>query len=396
MESLLVLCFSASALLAQEPDSNVLQQYAQQGEQALAAGRYDEAARAYEKLREISPGTAEVHAKLGLIYFQQRDYTRAVPALRQALKLDPALPKADVLLAMSLSELGQFKEALPALQKGFRQTADGTMRRLSGLQLLRAHAGLQQHAQAAEVALELSRLYPDDPEVLYHSGRLFANLAYVQTMKLSRVAPSSVWMHQAAGEANESQGFYDPAIREYREVLALDPRRPGIHFRVGRALLARAQQGGGAAASASREEAMKEFEDELRLDPSNASASYELAEIYRKAGELDKARALFEAAVKQYPDFEEARIGLGRVLIAQQQPEQAVTQLQKAISRNPANEVSRYQLSVAYGRLGRAAEQQAALAEFQRLHAQRREREEQMFTPQQVTRQELDASVPPP
>ncbi|PYQ46447.1 MAG: hypothetical protein DMF78_26340, partial [Acidobacteria bacterium] len=364
MESLLVLCFSASALLAQEPDSNVLQQYAQQGEQALAAGRYDEAARAYEKLREISPGTAEVHAKLGLIYFQQRDYTRAVPALRQALKLDPALPKADVLLAMSLSELGQFKEALPALQKGFRQTADGTMRRLSGLQLLRAHAGLQQHAQAAEVALELSRLYPDDPEVLYHSGRLFANLAYVQTMKLSRVAPSSVWMHQAAGEANESQGFYDPAIREYREVLALDPRRPGIHFRVGRALLARAQQGGGAAASASREEAMKEFEDELRLDPSNASASYELAEIYRKAGELDKARALFEAAVKQYPDFEEARIGLGRVLIAQQQPEQAVTQLQKAISRNPANEVSRYQLSVAYGRLGRAAEQQAALAEF--------------------------------
>jgi tetratricopeptide (TPR) repeat protein len=297
---------------------------------------------------------------------------------------------------MSLSERGQFKEALPALQKGFRQTADATMRRLSGLQLLRAHTGLQQPARAAEVALELSRLYPDDPEVLYHSGRLFANLAYLQTMKLSRVAPSSVWMHQAAGEANESQGFYDPAIREYREVLALDPRRPGIHFRVGRTLLARAQQGSAAAASASREEAMKEFEDELRVDPSNANASYELAEIYRKAGELDKARELFEVAVKQYPDFEEARIGLARVLIAQQQAEQAVTQLQKAIALNPANEVSRYQLSVAYARLGRTSEQQAALSEFQRLHAQARQREEQLFTPSQVTRQELDASVPPP
>lgn len=393
MKPLLVLCLSGSALLAQEPDAGVLQQYAQRGEQALAAGRYDEAARAYEKLRELSPGTAEVHAQLGLVYFQQRDYARAVPTLRQALKLNPALPKADVLLAMSLSELGRFKEALPALQKGFRQTADGTMRRLSGLQLLRAYTALQQPGRAAEVALELSGLHPDDPEILYHSGRLFANLAYLQTMKLSRVAPSSVWMHQAAGEANESQGLYDAALREYREVLALDRGRPGIHFRMGRALLGRAQQGG---PPSSREEAVKEFEDELRVDPSNANASYELGEIYRKSGELDKAAEMFTAAVDRYPDFVEARIGLGRVLIAQQRPDLALAHLQKAIALDPTSEVAHYQLAQAYGRTGRAEEQQAALAAFQRLHAQRRQREELMFTPQQVTKQELDPPASPP
>src|SRR4051812_46402668 len=267
MRSLLLLCLSGSALLAQEPDPAVLQGYAAQGEEALAAARYEEAARAYEKLRLLSPGTAEVHARLGLIYFQERDYTRAVPALRQALKLKPGLPKADVLLGMSLSELGQFKEALPALQKGFRQTADPTVRRLSGLQLMRAHTGLGQDARAVEVALEMSRLYAKDPEVLYHSGRLFANFAYLQTMELARVAPGSVWLHQAAGEANESQGLFDAAVREYREVLALEPRRAGIHFRIGRALLSRAQQGAPEAAAASTDEATKEFEDELRLDP---------------------------------------------------------------------------------------------------------------------------------
>src|SRR5262249_15539478 len=159
MNALLVLCLSASALLAQEADPSLLQQYAQQGDQALAAGRYDEAARAFEKLRELSPGTAEGHAELGLGYFQQRDLSRAAPAPRRALKLDPALPKADVLLAMSLSELGQFKEALPGLQKGFRQKVDMTMRRLAGLQLLRAHTGLGQDASAVDVALELSRAF---------------------------------------------------------------------------------------------------------------------------------------------------------------------------------------------------------------------------------------------
>ena len=72
----------------------------------------------------------------------------------------------------------------------------------------------------------LSRRYPDDPEVLYHTGRLFSNYAYLQTMKLQRVAPDSVWMHQAAGEANESQGLWDAAIREYEQRLRGRPNRP--------------------------------------------------------------------------------------------------------------------------------------------------------------------------
>ena len=203
-------------------------------------------------------------------------------------------------------------------------------------------------------------------------------------------------MHLAAGEANESQGYYDAAIREYREVLALGPGRPGIHFRIGRSLMLRAKQLSEADASLARTEAAKEFEEELRLDPTSADAAYELGEIHRRAGELERAAQLFDVAVKHYPDFEEARIGLARVLISQDKPEPAVSQLQKAISLNRANEVSYYQLSVAYARLGQVAEQQKALAEFQRLRAQKREPEDLMLAPRQVTKQELDASVPPP
>ena len=175
-----------------------------------------------------------MHAQLGAIYFQQLAFAKAIPSLRQALKLKPDLPKVDVLLALCLSELGQFKEALPGLRKAFNQTADAPLRRLGGLQLQRAYTDLEQDDKAVEVALELSRLYPDDPEVLYYGGRLFANFAYLQTLKLRKVAPDSVFLHQATGEANESQGYYEAAVREYREVLALAPGRPGIHLRMGR------------------------------------------------------------------------------------------------------------------------------------------------------------------
>ena len=275
-----------------------MQRYSEVGQRALAEHRYPEAEQAYEKLRELSPQTAEVHAGLGLIYYQQRKFAQAVPALRQAMKLNPNLPRTDILLALCLSELGQYKEALPGLRKAFKQTADDPLRRLAGLQLTRAYTGLEQDDKAVEVALELTRVYPNDPEILYHSGRLLSNYAYLMTIKLARVAPASAWTHQAAGEANESQGLYEPAIREYREVLSQDPRRPGIHLRIGRTLLARAAATGEEGpAAAFRAEAVKEFEQELALDPTNATAAYELGEIHRRAGELDEAQRLFEAAV---------------------------------------------------------------------------------------------------
>ena len=74
---------------AQQSGAAQLRRYSQEGEKALTRGRYDEAAQAYEKLRELAPGMAEAHARLGLIYFQQGRFEQAVTSLRQAIKLKP-------------------------------------------------------------------------------------------------------------------------------------------------------------------------------------------------------------------------------------------------------------------------------------------------------------------
>src|SRR5258706_8028583 len=112
---LLLLCLSSTALFAQQSSPALLQRYFQEGEKALSEGRYADAESAYTKLRELNPEGAEIYAKLGLIYFQQGKFVQAVPALSKALKLKPALSNADILLAMSLSELGRYNEALPGL-----------------------------------------------------------------------------------------------------------------------------------------------------------------------------------------------------------------------------------------------------------------------------------------
>ncbi len=391
----LLLVISTFHLLAQSPNNDSQQLYYEEGEKALAESRYGDAQRAYEKLRELAPGTAEVHARLGLIYFQERKFEQAVASLRQALQLKPSLPKVDTLLAMSLSELGRYTEALPGLQKGFRQSTDPAINRMCGLQLVRAYTGLQRDSDAVEVTLKLGRLYPDDPEVLYQTGKVYGNLAYLTMHKLAQVAPDSVWKHEAAAEAFESQGTYDTALYEYRRVLALDPHRPNIHYRLGRTLLARSRKTHSAKDAA---EAANELEQALQQDPGNANAAYELAMLHRNSGELDDAQKFFEVALKYYPNFEEAHLGLADVLMFEHKPELALPHLQKAIALNTENEVSWYRLAQVERTLGNVREQQKALAEFQRLHSHEAGQQEagsELFSPDEVTKQKLDLNAPP-
>ncbi len=114
-------CVSAALAFAQTNSGDASARYAAAGQQALAAGRYAEAQTDYEKLAKLEPGIAEVHATLAVIDFKLRDYERAVGEVQTAQRLKPSLPKLDSLLGMAQAELGRFAEALPGLEKGFKQ-----------------------------------------------------------------------------------------------------------------------------------------------------------------------------------------------------------------------------------------------------------------------------------
>jgi len=352
--------------LGQAATNEVAEQYAEAGQRALAAGEYAAAQTDFEALAKLEPGVAEVHATLAIIYYKQREYDQAVNAIHAAQKLKPSLPKLDSLLGMSLAELGRFREALPGLEKGFKQSADPEVRRMSGLHLLRAYTGLQRDADAVEVSLSLNKLYPTDPEVLYNTGRVLGNYTYIVMERLHDEAPNSIWMLQAQGEAYESQKDYNSAITSFNRILTMDPHRPGIHYRIGRVYLRRFQDSHD---DKDRSAAEGEFQAELAVDPKNGNSAYELAQMDYDLGDLEKSRQGFEALVAQRPDFEEARVGLAGVLIESQKADLAVPQLKRAVELSPEDEVAWYRLARALRMTGDADGQRKAMAEFQRLHA---------------------------
>ena len=344
---------------------------ADRGQQALAAGQYAIAQDNFEKLAKLEPRIAEVHATLGLIDFKLRQYGSAVSEIRTAQKLKPGLPKLDSLLGMSLAELGRFSEALPGLEKGFKQSGDPEVKRMCGLQLLRVYTGMGRNPDAVETALALNKLYPDDPEILYHTSRIYGNYTYLMMEKLRDKAPDSVWMLQASGEAHESEKDYAAAIQDFQHVLVLEPRRPGIHFRMGRVYLRRFQENH---ADADRDQAAAEFRAELTLDAQNGNALYELAQLDHESGKLEDSRKEFETLVVAQPDFEQAQVGLASVLIDSENTSLAVPHLKHAVELDPNDEVAWYRLAQALRASGDREGQKQAMETFRRVHASEQNR----------------------
>jgi len=371
---------------AQKAGENETERYAEAGQRAIAAGQFGEARKDFEQLAKLEPAVAEVHATLAAIYFKQHEFELAVREVRTAQKLKPGLPKLDSLLGVSLAELGRFSEALPGLVNGFRQTVDPDVRRMCGLQLLRAYTGLDRDSDAVETALMLNKLYPDDSEVLYHTGRIYGNFAYITMLKLHDKAPNSVWMLQAQGEANESQKDYDAAIIAFNHVLTIDPNRPGIHYKLGRIYLTRFRD---SQKPEDRDAAIREFSAELAHDPESGNAGYELANLHAADGNRDDAITQFQAVLQRYPDFEEALVGLGGVYLEIQKPAEAIPLLERATRSRPGDEVAWYRLAQADRATGNKQEQAKALEAFTRLHSStpgtlRKPNADDEVTPQQL------------
>ena len=116
------------------------------------------------------------------------------------------------------------------------------------------------------------------------------------------------------------------------------------------------------------QEAGREFSKELAIDLGSANAAYEIGELHRLVGELEPARVAFEQALKNYPNFPEANLGLGTVLTSLNQPAAALPYLKAATVLDPDDEACWWRLSQAQRMLGQVTEQQASLAMFRSLH----------------------------
>ena len=101
------------------------------------------------------------------------------------------------------------------------------------------------------------------------------------------------------------------------------------------------------------EDAKKEFERELKIDPNNAGAEYVLGELARQAQQLDVAIQHFSRATQLDAGFGDAFLGLGASLLSARRFAEAIPPLETAVKLEPQNPGAHYNLAMAFSRAGR-------------------------------------------
>ncbi len=260
--------------------------------------------------------------------------------------------------AATLAESGHCAEALPLLAKSTAHIADKELQKRMSLDGVRCATVLQQQETLLQFVQILSRQFPHDPEVLYVLTHAYSDLSTRSAQELAMTAPTSIPGLEMDADASEQQGKWDQAEKDYRKILEQNPRYPGIHFRLARLLLSKPNP-----APDFAEQAKKELQQELEIDPANAGAEYVLGELARQAQDLPEAVKHFSKATELEPNFADAYLGLGMSLLAQKNYADAVAPLEKAVKLQPANPAGHYSLATAYARTGRKedAEREFAL-----------------------------------
>jgi tetratricopeptide (TPR) repeat protein len=270
----------------------------------------------------------------------------ATPSSAQVAKGSSSAGEAEK--AASLAESGHCVQALPLLKKAIRQATDHDLKKRLGLDGL--HCAMTHNApyDSLDFLGVLSRDFPRDPEVLYAATHAFSDLSLHASQDLAREAPFSYQVHELNAEALELQQKWEEAATEYRRILEINPFLPGIHARLGRALLATPQPSAEAVA-----QAKKEFEQELEVDPRNASAEYVLGELAKNDNDLSAAIRHYSRATKLDVDFAEAYLELGASLNAAKRFAEAIPALETYEKLAPDSPTGHYQLAFAYAGAGR-------------------------------------------
>lgn len=253
--------------------------------------------------------------------------------------------------ALELAESGHCDQALPLLKKAIHQTTSKDIKKRIGLDGIHCAMTHNQPYESLDFLAVLSREFPRDPEVLYAATHAYSDLSLRTSQDLANEAPFSFQVHELNAEALELQHKWDEAAAEYRKILEINPSLPGVHARLGRALLSKQQP-----SPAEVEQAKKNFQEELEIDPRNAVAEFVLGQLAADASDFAGAVQHFSRATKLDVSFMEAYLGLGTAFNSEKQFTDAIPPLEAYEKMAPDSPTGHYQLAIAYAGAGRRAD----------------------------------------
>jgi len=163
----------------------------------------------------------------------------------------------------------------------------------------------------------------------------------------------NLWIpHNTLGKVYAQRRDYNNAVREYAEASRLNPTNDSILFELGKVQFR----------AGKFQDARMSFESSVHLNPKNEKAFFNLGAALRRLGDDELALKAYKNAIAVKPDYASAMFEAGEILRGKGDFSQAVDYYRKALTLEPNTERYTTALGVSYYRLERYAEAEKAFS----------------------------------
>ncbi len=326
---------------------------------AFSAGDLPRAAKELTIYLASKPDDPTAHLWLGYTLAAQSDPAAARLQYKLALQRDPQNLDAEYALgeaALALANRNAVDmQKLDPSQAHLLELAGARYRMVGDTTRAEAAAAEARHrletapAQSADTTRKLASLNAEAQDEQKEALDAFAAIL--------EQAPDSYRAHEVRGDALVEAEQQPEAIPQYEEVIRLNPTLPGVHETLSLCLMTAGRFA----------DALTALEAELALSPAAASRlQTRIGQTRLAMGDNAGAAQALELATHDPAVPAQAYLLLGQVRLRQDRPAEAVASLKRYIAADPTNSTAFYYLSRAYRALGDKPAMAQALADYGR------------------------------
>jgi tetratricopeptide (TPR) repeat protein/DNA-binding winged helix-turn-helix (wHTH) protein len=268
-------------------------------------GRHEEALATLRRYVELAPDEPNAHDSLGLGYQWAGRYAEAIQAYERALALNPKFEVAVIHLGNAYFQQGRYREAIAEYQRYIRVSSTDLERARGFNSIAIVHwkkGELDQAEQVARKSLRYEKTFAESSLLVALARDDLATAAKLLEQFLAQRRYTDRGARYSARGLSYTSGYFDlksgraaEAVENFKAVLRHRP--PIWHIDSFEDCLANAYLELGRF-----DEAIKEYERLLRLNPNYPLAHYHLAKAYERKGQMDKAHDLYVRFLRVWKD----------------------------------------------------------------------------------------------
>jgi Flp pilus assembly protein TadD len=358
--SLLIAAHSPCAS-GQEPENTQAQgmHFIQLGADAMRQGNVAEAERYFRQATVAAPQLADAFLDLGLVQLREGNAEAAVSSLSKAVALNPELTGAHMFLGIAKYQMHEVDAASANLREEIRLQPQN-VEALTWLGIIELGAG--DPDKAAGPLDQAQALAPRDPNILYLRGRAHSLVAQESYQALYALDPDSWRVHKALGETYSASRQPEKAVAEFLKAVEKQPENSDLYESLGDEYQKLSRF----------DDAMKAYEQEVKLDPHNGIAFYNLGKIDVERGDPQTGVTLLRQAIRAHSSAAPSDFYLGLGLSKMGNNEEAAKWLEKSLQNSPSDFIKQsayFELVRVYQKLNRRQDSQRALDELKKLKA---------------------------